>query len=268
MSAIKIAVVGASGRMGRSNIAAIAQSEAFVLVGAYDRTGVEALGVDAGVLVGEAPLGVVLSDDRKAALGEADVVIDFTMPAATIELAKYCADRTVAHVIGTTGFTQAEEKELGMASSGGRTVKAGNMSLGINLLSLLVEKAAAALDEDFDIEVLEMHHRMKVDAPSGTALMLGEAAAKGRGIDLAAKSVRVRDGITGARQRGDIGFATLRGGGVVGEHSVILANESERIEISHRAENRGLFSNGALKAAAWLVGQKPGFYSMRDVLGF
>jgi len=171
------------------------------------------------------------------------------------------------HVIGTTGFDAAGEALINDAAAKATIVKAGNMSLGVNLLALLTQKVAAALGEDYDIEIVEMHHRMKVDAPSGTALMLGEAAAKGRGVPLGEKSVRVRDGHTGARKPGDIGFATLRGGSVVGDHTVIFAGDGERIELTHLAADRGIFARGAVKAALWGKGRAPGLYSMADVLG-
>jgi 4-hydroxy-tetrahydrodipicolinate reductase len=170
-------------------------------------------------------------------------------------------------VIGTTGLEQAEDKLVAAAAQRAIVVKSGNMSLGVNLLAALTKRVAKALDEDFDIEILEMHHNRKIDAPSGTALLLGNAAAQGRGIDLRQRSVRVRDGHTGARNAGDIGFATLRGGTVVGEHSVIFAGPAERIELTHKAEDRMIFARGALKAALWAHGQKPGLYSMMDVLG-
>ncbi|MEC9403958.1 MAG: 4-hydroxy-tetrahydrodipicolinate reductase, partial [Pseudomonadota bacterium] len=181
--------------------------------------------------------------------------------------AELAAQARIVHVIGTTGWAEGQDEPLKAAARHARIVKSGNMSLGVNLLASLVRKAAAALDADFDIEVLEMHHKHKVDAPSGTALLLGEAAAQGRGLDLAAHSVRSRDGIMDPRKTGDIGFATLRGGSVIGEHSVIFAGEGERIELTHRAEDRQLFARGAVKAALWGFDQKPGFYSMADVLG-
>nr|HMN52398.1 4-hydroxy-tetrahydrodipicolinate reductase [Xanthobacteraceae bacterium] len=196
-----------------------------------------------------------------------DAIIDFTTPASTVELAALAAQARIVHVIGTTGLSDADDKKLEAAARHAALIKSGNMSLGVNLLAALVKRAAAALGPDFDIEVLEMHHNRKVDAPSGTALLLGNAAAEGRGIDLAKNSVRSRDGHTGARKAGDIGFATLRGGTVVGEHSVIFAGASERIELTHKAEDRMIFARGALAAAKWGKGKKPGIYSMADVLG-
>ena len=205
--------------------------------------------------------------DPAAVMRSVDAILDFTSPEASVDFAGMAADAQIIHVIGTTGFSDAQEAEIARAGEKATIIKAGNMSLGVNLLVELTRKVAEALDEDFDIEVLEMHHKHKVDAPSGTALMLGQAAADGRGIDLKARSVRARDGITGARQRGDIGFATLRGGSVVGEHSVIYAGEGERVVISHIATDRGIFARGAVKAALWGRGRGPGLFAMKDVLG-
>ena len=194
-----------------------------------------------------------------------DILIHPTLGAFTLDAP---AETRIAHVIGTTGLGAEDEAKIKAAARHAPIVKSGNMSLGVNLLAALVRQAAKALDPDYDVEVLEMHHRSKVDAPSGTALLLGRAAAEGRGIDLETHSVRGRDGITGARRRGDIGFATLRGGSVVGEHSVIFAGDGETIEFTHRATDRVLFARGAVKAALWARDRKPGLYSMADVLGF
>ncbi|MTI17886.1 4-hydroxy-tetrahydrodipicolinate reductase [Rhodobacteraceae bacterium RKSG542] len=267
MNEMRLVVVGASGRMGRALVKSISEQDGLVLSGALERDGSDAIGKDAGDLAGVGTLGVAVTSDLEAALEGADGIIDFTAPVATLNFSKIAAERSLVHIIGTTGMSAEEEQELKRVSEGSRTVKSGNMSLGVNLLSLLVRKAAAALDDDFDIEVLEMHHKHKVDAPSGTALLLGQAAAEGRQIDLAQNSVRSRDGITGARKRGEIGFATLRGGSVVGEHTVMFASEGERIELSHIATDRQLFARGAVKAALWANKQQPGFYSMADVLG-
>jgi len=261
-------VVGAAGRMGQSLIRTITEVEGVHLAGAIERPGSEALGRDAGELAGLGANGVLISDDALPAFAQAEGVLDFTAPAATLEFADLAAQARIVHVIGTTGMDESHEARLNAASRHARIVKSGNMSLGVNLLSVLVRQAARALQAgDWDIEVLEMHHRHKVDAPSGTALLLGQAAADGRGIDLAQHSVRVRDGHTGARDEGSIGFATLRGGSVVGEHSVILAGEGETIELSHRATDRSIFARGAVRAALWARHQKPGYYSMLDVLG-
>ena len=191
----------------------------------------------------------------------------FTVPAATVEFAGLAANARIVHVIGTTGLSEADHAKLDASARHATIIQAGNMSMGVNLLVAVTRKIAEALDADFDIEVLEMHHRMKVDAPSGTALMLGEAAAEGRGVKLKDVAQRVRDGHTGARMRGDIGFATLRGGSVVGEHTVIFASDTERLEISHKATDRGLFARGAVKAALWGHGKGPGRFDMMDVLG-
>lgn len=267
MSAMKLVVVGAAGRMGRMLIGTIHDTDGAVLHGAADRPSSDAIGADAGVLAGVGALNVTIVDDVARALEGADAVIDFTAPAGTVALARLAAERGVAHIIGTTGLSGADLAALAEAAQRTVIVRSGNMSLGVNLLAALARQAAAALGEDFDIEVLEMHHRHKVDAPSGTALLLGEAAAEGRQIDLAQRSVRVRDGHTGERTPGDIGFATLRGGSVVGDHSVIFAGPHERITLSHHAEDRGIFSRGAVRAALWTRDKAPGLYSMADVLG-
>jgi 4-hydroxy-tetrahydrodipicolinate reductase len=220
-----------------------------------------------GSLAGTGMSGVKVGDDPRRLFGHVDGIIDFTMPAATVALAKLSAEAGIVHVIGTTGLDRDDTARIEEAARHARIVRSGNMSLGVNLLAALVRKAASTLGEEFDIEIAEMHHRMKIDAPSGTALLLGEAAAEGRGLDLEKQSVRGRDGMTGARPRGDIGFASLRGGSVVGEHTVIFAGNSERIEFTHRAESRDIFARGAVRAALWAVDKKPGLYSMADVLG-
>ncbi|GGA57882.1 4-hydroxy-tetrahydrodipicolinate reductase [Nitratireductor aestuarii] len=268
MADMGLVVVGAGGRMGQTLIRVIHEMEGVVLAGAVERQGSPALGRDAGELAGVGSLGVTITDDPLAAFSKADGVLDFTAPAASVEFAGYAAQARIAHVIGTTGFSADDEAKISAAARHATIVKSGNMSLGVNLLATLVKQAAKALGAaDFDIEVLEMHHRHKVDAPSGTALLLGQAAAEGRGISLEDNSVRVRDGHTGAREAGTIGFATLRGGSVVGEHSVILAGAGERIVLSHNAEDRSIFARGAVKAALWARDKKPGVYSMLDVLG-
>ncbi|MEF2550381.1 4-hydroxy-tetrahydrodipicolinate reductase [Aurantimonas sp. A2-1-M11] len=268
MSAMKLVVLGAAGRMGRTLITVIGETEGAVLSGAVERQGSEAIGQDAGMLAGAGTLGITITADIDAALEGADGIIDFTAPDASVAMAERAADRGLVHVVGTTGCSHEQDAAIAACAERTRIVKSGNMSLGVNLLAGLVEKAARALGpEAFDIEILEMHHRHKVDAPSGTALLLGEAAARGRGIDLAANSVRVRDGHTGPRPEGAIGFATLRGGSVTGEHSVILAGEGERIEISHLATDRAIFARGAVRAALWAKDRSPGLYTMADVLG-
>ncbi|MBN8993777.1 MAG: 4-hydroxy-tetrahydrodipicolinate reductase [Rhizobiales bacterium] len=262
-----LVVVGAAGRMGRTLIRVIHEMPGAKLAAAVERKGAAEIGKDAGELAGVGANGVLVTDDAAKAFAAGDAVLDFTVPEATVAFAALAARAKIAHVIGTTGLSAAEDAEIAAAAKKAVIVKSGNMSLGVNLLAVLVRQAAKALDADFDIEVVEMHHRHKVDAPSGTALLLGRAAAEGRAVDLSEASVRVRDGITGARRRGDIGFATLRGGSVVGEHSVLLAGEGEVIELAHRATDRAIFARGAVKAALWTRGRKPGLYSMADVLG-
>jgi 4-hydroxy-tetrahydrodipicolinate reductase len=263
-----LVVVGAAGRMGQALIRAIHTIPGARVAGAIERAGSPHLGKDAGELAGIGTIGVVIGDDPLPAFAKADGVLDFTSPAATVEFAGYAAQARIAHVIGTTGCSADDNAKIAAAARHATIVKSGNMSLGVNLLAVLVEQAARALDaDDFDIEILEMHHRHKVDAPSGTALLLGDAAAAGRSIDLDGNSVRSRDGHTGVRKTGSIGFATLRGGSVVGDHSVLLAGTGERITLAHHAEDRAIFARGAVKAALWARGRKPGLYSMRDVLG-
>ncbi len=268
MADFRIAIAGAGGRMGAANIRAVTAAEGIGVASAFDRIGSPAIGRDAGEQAGIEPLGVAIVDHVEAALALAQGILDFTTPAASVALAKKAAERGLVHIVGTTGFTDEEESALRHAArAGARIVKAGNFSLGVNLLLGLVEQAAAALP-GFDIEILEMHHNRKVDAPSGTALMLGEAAAAGRNVSLSEASVRVRDGHTGPREPGSIGFAALRGGSVIGEHAVIFAGPAERVELRHVADDRALFAEGAVRAALWARDQKPGFYSMADVLGF
>ena len=262
-----VVITGASGRMGQMLTQTVLESSSVRLAGLIERPGHDWVGRDLGEIRGGAPIGVSVTDDPIEAIASAQAVIDFTTPAATVELSVLTAQARVVHVIGTTGFEQADLDRLEAAARHAVIVRAGNMSLGVNLLTKLTERVAAALDEEFDIEVVEMHHRHKVDAPSGTALMLGEAAAAGRGIDLAETSERGRDGITGARAQGAVGFAALRGGDVVGEHDVIFAGPGERIVLRHIATDRRIFARGAVKAALWGVGKKPGSYSMMDVLG-
>jgi 4-hydroxy-tetrahydrodipicolinate reductase len=267
MDRMKIAVMGAAGRMGRELIRAVHAKEGCVLAGAVEQRGSLAVGQDAGLLAGLGKLGVLISDDPLDVFASVDAVLDFTSPAASVEFAALAANARIVHVLGTTGLKGEHEAKIAAAARHCAIVKAGNMSLGVNLLTALTRKVAEALDADFDIEILEMHHRHKVDAPSGTALMLGAAAAQGRRVDLEKVSVRTRDGHTGARRQGDIGFATLRGGSVVGEHTVIFAADGERIELVHRAADRSIFARGAVTAALWGRGKDPGLYSMMDVLG-
>jgi 4-hydroxy-tetrahydrodipicolinate reductase len=262
-----IGVVGAGGRMGQMLVAEIAGTAGCRLAGATEQKGSKAFGRDAGELAGVGALGVAVTADAEALFANADAVIDFTAPAASVAHAALAARHRKIHVIGTTGLDAAQEMALGTAARSAALVWAPNMSLGVNLAFALTEQVARILGPDWDIEIVEMHHRHKVDAPSGTALGLGRAAARGRGVDLEQVSQRVRDGITGPRRTGDIGFATLRGGDVVGEHSVVFAGEGERLEIVHKATSRRIFARGAVRAALWARGRPPGLYSMRDVLG-
>ena len=267
MADMRVVIAGAGGRMGRTLISAIAATKGLTLVGAVEAAGAAVIGRDTGELAGLGPNGVKVVSDLAPLLKNADGLIEFTIPAATLAFTELTAAAGLVHVIGTTGHSAEEEKVIAAAARRARIVKSGNMSLGVNLLAALVKRVAETLDESYDIEILEMHHNKKIDAPSGTALMFGRAAAAGRGINLAAHSVRSRDGMVGARRAIDIGFASLRGGTVVGDHTVIFAGPAERIELTHRAEDRMIFARGALHAAQWARGKKPGLYSMADVLG-
>jgi 4-hydroxy-tetrahydrodipicolinate reductase len=267
MSDMRLIVAGAGGRMGRTLVKAIADTDGAVLAGAIDAAGSAVIGRDAGELAGLDANGIKVAVDPATLLATADGLIDFTIPAATVALAEIVAQQGLVHIIGTTGLSGEDEKLIATAARRSVVVKSGNMSLGVNLLAALVKRVARTLDEAFDIEIVEMHHNRKIDAPSGTALMFGRAAAEGRGIDLAQHSERGRDGHTGAREPGNIGFASLRGGTVVGDHTVVFAGPAERIELSHKAEDRMIFARGAVKAALWAKGQKPGLYTMADVLG-
>ncbi len=267
MSDMKIAVMGAAGRMGRALVRAVNEMDGCVVAGGIEPGGSPTVGQDVGALAGIGELGVLVSDDALELCTKVDGILDFTTPASSVEFASLAANARIVHVIGTTGFSSKDEAAIAAAGRHATIVKAGNMSLGVNLLSAITQQVANALDEEFDIEIIEMHHRHKVDAPSGTALMLGEAAAEGRGISLAERSIRVRDGHTGERTRGDIGFQSLRGGSVVGDHTVIFAGEGECIELTHRAGDRSIFARGAVKAALWGRGKSPGVFSMKDVLG-
>ena len=267
-SDMRLVIAGAGGRMGRALIHAVAATKGLTLAGAVEAAGSAVIGRDSGELAGLGPNGIKVVSDAAPLLKDADGLIEFTIPAATLVLAELTAAAGKVHIIGTTGHSAEEDAAIAKAASRATIVKSGNMSLGVNLLAALVKRAAKTLDDAYDVEIFEMHHNKKIDAPSGTALMLGRAAAEGRGIDLAKHSARGRDGVTGARRPGDIGFASLRGGTVVGEHAVIFAGPAERIELAHRAEDRMIFARGALHAALWARGKKkPGLYSMADVLG-
>jgi 4-hydroxy-tetrahydrodipicolinate reductase len=267
MADMRLIVAGAGGRMGRTLIRTIAETPGAVVTGALEAPGSELLGQDAGLLAGLSANGVALSADLWTLSKNADGILDFTVPAATIANVAIAAERGLVHVIGTTGLSPSDNAVIKSVTSRAIVVQSGNMSLGVNLLAALVKQVSKALDEDFDIEILEMHHKAKIDAPSGTAFLLGKAAADGRGVDLDQRSVHAREGYTGARKSGDIGFATLRGGTVTGDHTVIFAGPYERIELAHKAEDRKIFAHGAIKAALWAHGRKPGHYSMADVLG-
>jgi len=267
MSDMRLIVAGAGGRMGRTLVKAIAETPGLVLAGATEGEGSALLGQDSGVLAGLPPNRVVVTSEVRPLTLAADGIVDFTIPAASLRLAALAAETKLVHILGTTGMSAEDDAKVAEAAKKTAIMKSGNMSLGVNLLAVLTRQVAAALDEDFDIEIFEMHHNKKIDAPSGTALLFGEAAAAGRKISLKERSARGRDGHTGARRPGDIGFASLRGGTVAGEHQVIFAGPSERIELHHKAEDRMIFARGALKAAVWARGREPGLYSMLDVLG-
>ncbi|MGB3864185.1 MAG: 4-hydroxy-tetrahydrodipicolinate reductase [Xanthobacteraceae bacterium] len=267
MADMRLIVAGAGGRMGRALVRAISETEGAVVTGALEAPGSQWVGQDAGTLAGLPANGIAVSADLWSLSANADGILDFTAPRATIANVAIAAQRGLVHVIGTTGLSASDHAIIRSVTQQAIVVQAGNMSLGVNLLAALVKRVARSLDPGFDIEIVEMHHKAKVDAPSGTALMLGEAAAAGRDIVLHDHSARGRDGITGARREGDIGFASLRGGTVTGDHTVIFAGPYERIELTHKAEDRMIFAHGALKAALWARGKPPGLYSMADVLG-
>jgi len=264
---MKIGIVGCAGRMGRMLVAEIMAGGGATLIGGTEHGESAFLGQDIAALAGLDEAGITIGSDTDALFAAADVVIDFTLPQATIGHTQAAIKHGTALVIGTTGLGKEEQAAVEKASNSVAVVQAANYSVGINLLLGLTSQVAGVLENDYDIEILEMHHRHKVDAPSGTALALGQAAADGRGVDLEAVSERVRDGHTGARNPGDIGFATLRGGDVVGDHSVIFAADGERIEVTHKASSRTVFARGAVRAAKWCENKGPGLYSMRDVLG-
>ena len=262
----KVSVLGASGRMGSQIIKRVNESSTMDLHSVVEHKGHKWIGQDCGEKLLGGENNILVTDDLNLALESADVVIDFSTPDTSLECLKICTQNNTAHVIGTTGFDSRQESKITGYAERVVVVKAGNMSLGINVLTSLVERISSSLDLDFDIEILEMHHSNKVDAPSGTALMLGEAAAKGKGKSLAELRAAVREGISGSREKGTIGFASLRGGGVVGEHEVSFTSGSERISIKHEAFSRDIFVNGAIKAALWSKQKKPGLYDMLNVL--
>jgi len=262
-----IVITGASGRMGQMLIRLVSTSDKAKLVACIERPGHAWIGRDAGEAMGGPTLGVPVTDDPLAAFARAAAVIDFTAPAASVAFAALAAQARAVHVIGTTGLEPEHLHKIALAAHHAVIIRAGNMSLGVNLLVRLTQKVAQALDADWDVEIVEAHHHRKVDAPSGTALMLGQAAADGRGIDLDTARVSGRDGITGPRTKGSIGFSAIRGGDIVGEHDVIFAADGERIILRHIATDRAIFARGALRAALWGQSAKPGHYDMMDVLG-
>jgi len=264
---VGIAVVGASGRMGRMLVQAVGQTPGARLSGATERPGHPWIGRDVGEALGGPALGVLVEDDPLEVFARSQAVLDFTAPEATVLHADLAAQARLTHVVGTTGLERPQLERLAAAARHAVIVRAGNMSVGVNLLTVMARRVAAVLGPEYDIEIVEMHHRAKVDAPSGTALMLGEAAAAGRRINLADAAERGRDGVTGARADGAIGFASLRGGDIVGEHTVIFAGPGERLSLGHVATDRALFARGAVRAALWGQGQPPGEYTMIDVLG-
>ncbi|WBU63296.1 4-hydroxy-tetrahydrodipicolinate reductase [Paracoccus aerodenitrificans] len=262
-----IVITGVSGRMGQMLVRVVNESDEVRLVGAVERQGSDWIGRDLGEAMGGQSSGVLVTDDAVGAISRAQAVIDFTTPEATVAFAELTAQARAVHVIGTTGLSGDDLAAISRAARHAPIIRAGNMSLGVNLLMGLTRKVAAALGTDWDIEVVEAHHRHKVDAPSGTALMLGEAAAEGRGAALDALRTPAREGMTGARQPGSIGFSAIRGGDVVGEHDVIFAGQGERIVLRHLATDRAIFARGALRAAIWGQDKGPGEYDMMDVLG-
>jgi 4-hydroxy-tetrahydrodipicolinate reductase len=265
--AVRIGVVGAAGRMGRMLIREIAATEGAAFAGATEQAGHSDIGRDAAALAGLAPGGAKIGDDAAPLFAACDAVLDFTSPAATVAHAALAAQARIVHVIGTTGIDAQQTEAIKRAAKHTPIVWGANMSVGVNLLAALTRQVAKTLGPDWDIEIVEMHHKHKVDAPSGTALALGHAAAEGRDVALDKVSARGRDGHTGARTKGDIGFASLRGGDVVGDHVVVFAGTAERIELGHRAAGREIYARGAVRAALWAKGKPPGLYSMADVLG-
>ncbi|HEX4080524.1 MAG TPA: 4-hydroxy-tetrahydrodipicolinate reductase [Rhizomicrobium sp.] len=262
MNDVRMVIAGAAGRMGRSLVHAVLEDNECSLAGALEAPGHPHCGADAAIVAGAKAAGVIISHDARAVLAEANALVDFTVPAVSVGLAALSAEMGIVHIMGTTGFSSEDEGQISAAAGKTVIVKSGNMSMGVTLLAALVRQAARALP-DFDVEILEMHHRMKVDAPSGTALLLGRAAAEGRGEALEAETLRAGR----QRQKGSVGFASLRGGTVVGEHHVILAGAQERIILGHVAEDRTIFARGAIAAAKWGQSREPGLYGMADVLG-
>jgi 4-hydroxy-tetrahydrodipicolinate reductase len=267
MAEIKLVIAGAAGRMGQAVLREAAKTSGVKVIAGLEAADNPHQGQDLGAIAGLPAIGARVEADPLPVIANADALIDFTRPQASLALADLAAQARIVHVIGTTGFAEADDTRIKAAARHATIVKSGNMSLGVNLLAGLVEMAARALGPGFDIEILEMHHRMKADAPSGTALLLGQAASRGRDAKLSEIRLKPHDGITGPRAPGPIGFASLRGGSVVGDHTVVFAGDGERIEFTHRAEERAIFAKGALKAALWGQGRGPGLFDMLDVLG-
>jgi 4-hydroxy-tetrahydrodipicolinate reductase len=267
MTDIRLVVAGAGGRMGEAVIRNALKTPGIKLVAGIEKSESKKLGLDLGKIAGGEAIGIAVTSDALPAIAQADAIIDFSTPEASLELADLSAQARIVHVMGTTGIDEAGNKRIAAAARHATIVKSGNFSLGVNLLAGLVEIATQRLGPEFDVEILEMHHKLKRDAPSGTALLLGEAAAAGRNRKLADLRTKPHDGIEEPRANGTIGFASLRGGTVVGEHTVILASEGERIELTHKAEDRAIFARGALRAASWGQGKGPGLFNMKDVLG-
>jgi len=263
----RIAVMGAAGRMGKILIEAVGQAEGAKLTAAMDRPDSSLIGADAGELAAQGKIGVTLAGDLNAVLDQFDVLIDFTHPSVTLKNLEICRRAGKAMVIGTTGFSPEERQQLEAAAQEIPIVFAANYSVGVNLCLKLLDTAARVLGDDVDIEIIEAHHRHKVDAPSGTALRMGEVVANALGRDLQKVAVYGREGQTGARERETIGFATVRAGDVVGDHTVLFAADGERVEITHKASSRMTFAKGAVRAALWLQTQPAGLYDMQDVLG-
>jgi len=263
---MKIGIVGASGRMGKMLVQEVIKTNGCELSGGIEK--IYNVGKDIAQVAGLEPIGIEITNNAEELIKQSDAIIDFTSPEATLEFAKLTAKYNKIHIIGTTGLSNEDEAKLEEYANQTAIVYAGNMSVGINLLLDLVEKTASTIGGSCDIEIVEMHHRHKVDAPSGTALMLGKAAAKGLNVNFDEVKVLSREGVTGERKQGEIGFATLRGGGVVGDHTVMFVSDEERIELTHKASSRVIFADGAVHAALWAEGKKTGLYTMKDVLGF
>ncbi len=264
---IRVAIVGAAGRMGKNLINALQEAEGLQLGAATERPGSSLIGVDAGALAGVGDLGVAVADDLGKVVNDFDVLIDFTRPAATMAHLEICQANGKSMVIGTTGLSDGEKQCLEKAAAEIGIVFAPNMSVGVNLCLKLLDMAARVLGDDVDIEIIEAHHRFKEDAPSGTALRMGEVVADALGRDLKECAVYGREGVTGERDRKTIGFETIRAGDIVGEHTVMFAAMGERVEITHKASSRMTFANGAVRAAGWVMEQSKGLFDMQDVLG-